>query len=106
MKIALKELGKRKADIEKLIIESVDLSLYIARVLIDGTERVIADADGKILKTHNLLAMKRELKKFGEIEMVLRQASAYDEMVGAKFEPSDNTMEVSLGREPLPEWQH
>jgi len=39
------------------------------------------------------------------VEAVLRQRSAYDEMVGKGASSSgDNTMELSLGDQPLPEW--
>jgi regulator of RNase E activity RraA len=104
MKISLKALNNRRSEIDKLIIESVDLSLYIARAIVAGEEYVVADADGRLLKTHNLLAMKRLLKKCSDCEMVLRQSSAYDEMVGNPFQGGQNTLEISLGREPLPEW--
>jgi hypothetical protein len=40
--------------------------------------------------------------------MVLIQRSAYDEMVGQTFPPTDNALEISLapGFESLPPWQH
>ena len=42
---------------------------------------------------------------FGQVESDLRQRSAYDEMVGRPRQVSaDNTMEISLGSQPLPEW--
>jgi hypothetical protein len=49
--------------------------------------------------------MQRQIKQFGKVEAVLRQRSAYDEMVGKGASSSgDNTMELSLGDQPLPEW--
>ena len=104
MKITEKALKRRRAEVERLIIESVDLSLYLARAVIAGEEYLIADRDGKFLKTHNLLAMKRRLKQCVDCEIFLRQQSAYDEMVGHSYAASANTMEVSLGAQPLPEW--
>ena len=104
MKLKLKEI-RQKSGIDRFIIESVDLSLYIAFVQIDGVEHLIADNTGKPLKTTNLLSMQRQIKQFGQVESVLRQRSAYDEMVGRPSQVSaDNTMEISLGSQPLPEW--
>ena len=104
MKVKLKEL-KQKKNIERFVIESVDLSLYIAFVQINGEEHLIADNTGKPLKTTNLLSMQRQIKQFGQIEAVLRQRSAYDEMVGrGAKQVGDNMMELSLGSQPLPEW--
>ena len=104
VKLKLKEI-RQKSGIDRFIIESVDLSLYIAFVQVDGVEHLIADNTGKPLKTTNLLSMQRQIKQFGQVESVLRQRSAYDEMVGRPSQVSaDNTMEISLGSQPLPEW--
>lgn len=104
MKLKLKEI-RQKSGIDRFIIESVDLSLYIAFVQVDGVEHLIADNTGKPLKTTNLLSMQRQIKKFGQVESVLRHRSAYDEMVGRPSQgAADNAMEISLGSQPLPEW--
>jgi hypothetical protein len=104
VKLKLKEI-RQKSGIDRFVIESVDLSLYIAFVQIEGVEHLIADNTGKPLKTTNLLSMQRQIKQFGQVESVLRQRSAYDEMVGRPSQVSaDNTMEISLGSQPLPEW--
>ena len=102
MKVSVSDLGNM--DITKVIIESVDLSLYIAHARIDGMEHVIADRQGKVLKTRNLLEMQRMLREAVTCEFFLRQRSAYDEMVGHAHQAADNSMELPLGREPLPEW--
>ncbi|MEM6301257.1 MAG: DUF6482 family protein [Pseudomonadota bacterium] len=104
MKITLSEL--KDLPIEKLIIESVDLSLYIAHALVNGERRLIAQRDGTTLKTKNLLEMKKKLRPLHAPSTVLTQRSSYDEMVGQGFPPSDNTMEITLGPgfETLPAW--
>lgn len=104
VKITLKELKKQAGLIEQWIVESVDLSLYIAHARINGEERVIAENEKKILKRHNLLEMKRVLKAVAGCEIILRQRSAYDEMVGHSHPAAANTLEISLGDAPLPEW--
>ena len=102
MKIALSELGR--AELTDVVIESVDLSLYIAHARLGEEERLIADRNGKVLKTRNLLEMQRTIRKAVTCELFLRQRSAYDEMVGHSHQAADNVMELPLGREPLPEW--
>ena len=90
--------------VAEVVIESVDLSLYIAHARIEGEEHVIAGRQGEILKTHNLLEMQRMLRRAITCEFFLRQRSAYDEMVGHAHQAADNSLEVPLGRDPLPEW--
>lgn len=105
MKLSIKDL-RRRDGIAKVIIESVDLSIYIARAVIDGREYLISDVDGSVLKTRNLMAMKEQLQGLPVLDMVLQQRSAYDEMVGHNTEPVDNAMEVSLSPDlyPAPKW--
>ena len=102
MKVSVSDLGNM--GIAEVIIESVDLSLYIAHARIAGQEHVIADRQGNVLKTRNLLEMQRMLRRAVNCEFFLRQRSAYDEMVGHAHQAADNIMELPLGREPLPEW--
>ena len=102
MKVKLEDLSR--SEIDRVIIESVDLSLYIAHAQIDQQERVITDRQGGVLKTRNLLDMQRLLRKQVACEFFLRQRSAYDEMVGHRHQAADNCMELPLGREPLPDW--
>ena len=102
MKVAINKLAS--LDISSVVIESVDLSLYIAHVRVGDNEHVITDRQGKVLKTRNLLEMQRLLRKAVSCEFFLRQRSAYDEMVGHAHRASDNSMELPLGREPLPDW--
>ena len=102
MKVSVSDLGN--LSITEVIIESVDLSLYIAHARVAGQEHVIADRQGKVLKTRNLREMQRMLRRAVTCEFFLRQRSAYDEMVGHAPKAADNIMELPLAREPLPEW--
>ena len=102
MKVSINDL--ETLAVSELVIESVDLSLYIAHALIAEKEYVIVDQKGKVLKTRNLLEMQRALRKVATCEFYLRQRSAYDEMVGHSHHAVDNSMKLPLGREPLPEW--
>jgi hypothetical protein len=106
MKTTIKALRRRSID--RLIIESVDLSLYIAHAEIDGQRWLLTDNAGKILTTRNLLDMKTALVDLKAKERILTQRSAYDEMVGQGFAPAEEALEVPLGPgfETLPPWQH
>ena len=72
MKVSIKDL-RRRDGIAKVIIESVDLSIYIARAVIDDREYLISDVDGSVLKTRNLMTMKEQLHGLPILEMVLLQ---------------------------------
>jgi hypothetical protein len=91
-----------------VVIRSVDLSLYIAVAELEGKECLVANSDGSTLKTRNLLEMKQLLADLTIGELVLRQESAYDEMVGQPAREGSNALEVGLSPElyPAPDWQH
>ena len=98
----------RRAGIGRLIVESVDLSLYIASVELGGERINLARDDGSLLKTRNLQSMKEQLAPLADWPSVLRQRSAYDEMCGQSWAPADNTLEVPLDLrgQPLPRREH
>jgi hypothetical protein len=103
--IKLTEL-KRRGRLEKVAIRSMDLSLYQAEIVLDGRRQLIADKDGKPLRSFNLLDMKKQLAGLEIAELVLVQDSAYDEMIGQPGAAGGNTLEVPLGgqAQPVPPW--
>ena len=107
MKRTLKELATCE-QIDRLVIRSVDLSLYIALAEVAGDEYLITNNDGSTLKTRNLLEMKQAVTGLSFGELVLKQESAYDEMVGQPCREGSNALEVGLSAElyPAPDWQH
>lgn len=106
MKLTIREALRRQP--RRLVIESVDLSLYIVSIELEGELALLVDESRKPLKTRNLLAMKELLTPLAAYPAVLRQRSAYDEMCGQPFLPADNTLEVPLDvrGQPLPRWEH
>ncbi|MHA7817466.1 MAG: DUF6482 family protein [Pseudohaliea sp.] len=98
----------RRTGIGRLIVESVDLSLYIASAELGGERIILAREDGSILKTRNLQAMKELLAPLADWPSVLRQRSAYDEMCGQSWAAADNTLEVPLDvrGQPAPRREH
>ena len=81
--------------IDKLIYHSVDLSLYMASVMIDEKEHYITDKNGKYIKASNLISLQKEFAMIEAKETVLRHTSSYDEMIGGP-EKNNNLLEVPL----------
>lgn len=106
MKKTVAELAQQALD--RVVIESVDLSLYIAHAEAGRRRWLICDREGRPLKTRNLLDMKKALASLQATERVLEQRSAYDEMVGNASPPCDNSLQIPLGpaSETLPFWEH
>lgn len=63
-----------------------------------GQECLLLDAGGRPLKARSLAAMQRQLAGIHYAPWVLRQRSAYDEMVGHGHARADNLMEVPLAQ--------
>jgi len=97
-KVYYKDLAKYK--IEKIIICSLDQSLYQALLSIDDAEHLIWENNAKPLKTRSLMKMQESFDELEIDELVLRQESAYDEMVGLGAKGS-NRMEVRLSKKPF-----
>ena len=102
MKLYLGEL--KEHSLQAVVIESVDLSVYIAFARFDDKEQVIFDSRGKLLKTKNLLDMQKKIYREVNCNLFLRQRSAYDEMIGFTDVSANNTMELFLANQPLPLW--
>jgi hypothetical protein len=86
--------------VDKLIYHSLDLALYNISAVIDGQEYMITNERGERLKSHNFVALQKQLKNVKAKKQVMRQLSAYDEMVGGP-EKADNLLEVPLGDNQL-----
>lgn len=95
MKKALSTLEKYFS-IDLLVIHSLDLCLYQASVEVDGQEMIVTNSDGSLLRTHSLLEMQKLTNKLNYQRAVMRQQSAYDEMVGGPEKSSPNTLEIPL----------
>ncbi len=95
MTIPLSKLEKYFV-VEKLIFHSVDLSLYQASAIIDGKEQYITDDKGVLLRSINLVELQKRLREVAAKQTVLRQTSAYDEMIGGAEKPASNALEVPL----------
>ena len=83
--------------LDKAIVHSLDLSLYQISIEVDGQEHYITDESGKMLRAFSILDLQRQCAKLKVKKWVLRQQSAYDEMVGSVSTSGHNTLEVPLG---------
>ncbi|GAA5317284.1 MAG: hypothetical protein AseanaTS_24890 [Candidatus Pelagadaptatus aseana] len=101
MQIAVETL-RHWPKIDKVIIHSLDLCLYQASVAVEDIEMLVTDSRGKPLRKFNILEMQAVFRGLPIGEMVLRQQSAYDEMVGQPVRAESNTLEVPLG-DPYPD---
>jgi len=88
--------------LDTLIIHSLDMCLYQASVRVDANspELLICDDHGKLLRTHSLIEMQKRCSNLKVGQQLLRQQSAYDEMVGGPVK-TDNTLEVPLHDQQL-----
>lgn len=91
----------RQLSIEKIVIHSLDLVLYQASAIVDGKEHYVTDDSGQLLRSHNLLGMQVQFEGMQFERMVLRQQSAYDEMVGQPVRCDTNALEVPIGNMDL-----
>lgn len=87
-------------EVEKLVFNSLDLALYNVSAVVEGQEYIITDERCERIKHHNLLALQQRFQNVKAKKQVVRQSSAYDEMIGGPVKGS-NEMEVSLGDNKL-----
>ena len=95
MAITLIEL-RRTENVEKIVIHSLDLSLYQASVVINGEEQFVTDNMGKLIRSFSILDFQKMFRGINYAKMTLRQSSAYDEMIGHTSSAGLNTMEVLI----------
>ena len=92
---------RRGAVIDKVIVHSLDWSLYQASIVVDGQEQVLTGKDGRPVRARSMLQLEAMFEDFKVKEMVLRQESAYDEMVNQPVREISNRIEVPIGRNRL-----
>lgn len=97
---SIKELS-RYQQIPKLIVHSLDQSLYSASVQIDNVEFNVLQNNGKLLTARSILGIQKSCRKLNIGSQVLRHESPYDEMIGGPEKTASNRLEVSLGDNKL-----
>ncbi|TNC80390.1 MAG: hypothetical protein C9356_14120 [Oleiphilus sp.] len=100
--LTLKQLEKHNR-LEKVIIESLDSSLYRLLVLVEGEEALVTEKNGASLVKRNQNDLRELLAPFAIASLVLRHQSAYDEMIGQPVRSESNRLEIPLGKNVMPE---
>ena len=98
MKITLPQL-QNSVGLTRVIVHSLDFSIYIAYAEFGEETFQVADAEGKPLRTRNLTEMKQQLAGVAAPGLYLRHESAYDEMVGQPGRAGANALEIPLSRD-------
>ena len=81
-----------------MIIQSLHCQLYQLLVECDGEEQPVYDRKGRLVRHSNRLGLQALFENLEVEELVLRQLSAYDEMVGQPPREGDNCLEIPLGK--------
>ena len=100
MKIFLHELN-RLQPLQKVVIRSVDCSLYQLYLERDGEVHPIWTEQGSVLSARSISALREQLAGLEIASLVLQHNSAYDEMVGQPPGEAANTLEVALDTGPV-----
>lgn len=87
-------------------VHSLEQALYQVTVLHEGMEKLLSEDNGRILRRRSLLEVKEALAGLPLSSLVLRQQSAYDEMIGQAPREGDNTLEVPLALAAYPALDH
>lgn len=98
--LTIMELGKLPS-VSKIIIHSLDMSLYQATAVVNGVEHLVTDKAGHALRERSSLAMQTLFEEIPSRELVLRHESCYDEMINQPVRAASNIIEVPLGRNKL-----
>lgn len=84
--------------IDKLIINSLESSLYQPIVEIAGQEHLVWEDEEHYMSRRSLIELRELFDSVDVGEVVLRQESAYDEMVGQAPKHNSNRLEIPLSR--------
>ena len=95
MKVSLAELSNSGSP-AKGVVHSIEGSIYQLSVIISGKELRVVDRDGKVFRRRSIQEVREALQGTCVTSLVLRQQSAYDEMIGQSVRQQDNTLEVHL----------
>ena len=99
MSISLSELFNVGGAV-KGVVHSIEGSIYRLSVVIDGREERVLDSDGKAFRRRSIEEVREALQGTCVEKLVLRQQSAYDEMIGQSVRLEANTLEVQLAPAP------
>ncbi|TQV74181.1 hypothetical protein FKG94_16370 [Exilibacterium tricleocarpae] len=83
MGISVSQL-KQAGHIKKVVIHSIDLSLYLVSVVVDQEEHYVTDNTGAPLKSHNLKELKSLLSQSNIGKAAMEQQSIHGKSIHGK----------------------
>lgn len=102
MKIKLQDF-RRTADPMTAVVYSLDRSIYQVFLRTPAGEALLLEDDGSVFRRRNLQSVREALRDLPVTSLVLRQHSAYDEMIGHPPKEQDNLLELPLSMDDYPE---
>jgi len=85
-----------------VIIHSLDQALYQVTVEREGREYLLVENNERTFRRHSLNEIREALRNMPIASLVLRQRSAYDEMIGQVPREAENTLEIPLSLDLYP----
>ncbi|KAA1190080.1 hypothetical protein F0M18_13525 [Pseudohalioglobus sediminis] len=101
MKITFAEFTRLEQPVP-VVIHSLEQALYQVTITIDDSTYLLAENNGKTFRCHSLQRAREALQTMPVASIVLRQLSAYDEMIGQPVRDQGNTLEIPLSLELYP----
>ena len=101
MKMTLKEFSRWPSPLP-VVIQSIDMVGYQARVTVDEQEYRLIATDGRPLRFPSLMQMREALSTMPVASITLRHQSAYDQMINQPVSESSNALEVTVAQELYP----
>lgn len=98
MKVYLHQLSQM-AEIDKLIVRSLERRLYQASICILEQEHCLWESEHQPYRSQSLTEMQKFLSQFPAKELVLRHECPYDEMIGMDTVAGQNRLEVPLSKD-------
>jgi hypothetical protein len=95
MKLQFNDLAAMQP-LARVAVLSLAPGFYQLQVKVDSLEQPVWDTDGHLFTRRNLNAVREALAGLAITELVLRQESAYDEMIGQPLRKGSNALEVPL----------
>lgn len=80
----------------KIVIHALDYMLYQVLIEIDSQEHLLYNDDGSPYRCHGTVDIQELFSAYRFSQVILRQSSAYDEMIGQPIRQEANTLEVPL----------
>ena len=99
MKLSINEFAELPG-VADVTIHSLDVALYQVTVALQTGPHVLVDKHGKVIRHRNLQHVREMLHVLPVRNVVLRQESAFDEMIGQPSREGSNALEVQVSLEP------